>query len=132
MKTAVSPATIAGVTYGGDITTGGIEEYYNIDLTQLTCSRLVLGILEYTDNSFTSMSSLSTRIVDNTSSTNIANFNLTTIAKTPSNTPNTTCIVGVFTKTGSSWSFVSYQKLINSHSGKHAIVAGDLYTSLGL
>lgn len=132
MKTAVSPSNIPGVVYGGDIRTGGIEEYYDIDLTQLTCTRLVLGILEYTDNSFVSMTSLSTRIVDNSTSTNIANFTLATIAKTPSNTPNTTCIVGVFTKTGSAWSFVSYQKLINSHSGKHAIIPGDLYTSLGL
>lgn len=132
MNTITNPTVIAGVTYGGDITTGGTEEYYNIDLTQLTCTRLVLGILEYTDNSFVSMTSLSTRIVDNSNSTNIAQFNLTTITKTVANTPNTTCIVGVFTKVGSNWTFSSYQKLENSHSGKHAIIAGDTYASLGL
>jgi stress response protein SCP2 len=132
MSTITHPDVIAGVTYGGDITTGGVEEYYNIDLTQLTCTKLVLGILEYTNNSFTTMTSLSTRIVDNSTSTNIAQFNLATITKDVSNTPNTTCIVGVFTKVGSSWSFASYQKLENSHNGKHAIFPGDTYASLGL
>ena len=132
MNTITHPDVITGVVYGGDITTGGIEEYYDIDLTQLTCTRLVLGILEYTDNSFVSMTSLSTRIVDNSNSTNIAQFNLTTITKDVSNTPNTTCIVGVFTKVGSNWSFSSYQKLENSHNGKHAIFPGDNYSALGL
>lgn len=132
MNTITHPDTIAGVVYGGDIRTGGTEEYYDIDLTQLTCTRLVLGILEYTDNSFISMTSLSTRIVDNSNSTNIAQFNLTTITKDVSNTPNTTCIVGVFTKVGSSWTFNSYQKLENSHNGKHAIFPGDNYSALGL
>jgi stress response protein SCP2 len=132
MNTITNPTVITGVTYGGDITTGGIEEYYNIDLTQLTCTKLVLGILEYTDNSFVSMTSLSTRIVDNSNSTNIAQFNLTTITKDVSNTPNTTCIVGVFTKVGSNWTFASYQKLQNSHSGKHAIIVGDTFALLGL
>ena len=132
MNTITHPDVITGVVYGGDIRTGGTEEYYDIDLTQLTCTRLVLGILEYTDNSFVSMTSLSTRIVDNSNSTNIAQFNLTTITKDVSNTPNTTCIVGVFTKVGSNWSFSSYQKLENSHNGKHAIFPGDNYSALGL
>lgn len=132
MSTITHPDVIAGVTYGGDIRTGGVEEYYDIDLTQLTCTKLVLGILEYTDDSFTTMTSLSTRIVDNSTSTNITQNNLTTITKTASNTANTTCIVGVFTKVGSSWSFSSYQKLENSHNGKHAIFPGDLYSALGL
>jgi stress response protein SCP2 len=132
MSTVTHAGSIPGVTYGGDIRTGGTEEYYNIDLTQLTCSKLVLGILEYTDNSFTIMSSLNTNIVDNTTHTNIASFTLSTIAKDASNTPNTTCIVGVFTKSGTTWSFASYQKLINSHNGKHAIWPNDLYSSLGL
>jgi stress response protein SCP2 len=132
MNTITHPDVITGVVYGGDITTGGVEEYYNIDLTQLTCTKLVLGILEYTDNSFVSMTSLSTRIVDNSNSTNIAQFNLTTITKDVSNTPNTTCIVGVFTKVGSGWTFSSYQKLVNSHVGKHAIYPSDNYSALGL
>ena len=132
MNTVTHPDAITGVVYGGDIRTGGIEEYYDIDLTQLTCTKLVLGILEFTDNSFVSMTSLSTRIVDNSNSTNIAQFNLTTITKDVSNTPNTTCVVGVFTKVGSSWTFSSYQKLVNSHVGKHAIYPGDNYSALGL
>lgn len=132
MSTITNPTTITGVTYGGDIRTGGIEEYYDIDLTQLSCSKLVLGILEYTSNSFLTMSSLSTRIVDNASSSNIAQFTLNTISKDVSNTPNTTCVVGVFTKVGNDWSFASYQKLINSHNGMHAIYPGDNYSLLGL
>ena len=132
MSTVSYPTAIAGVSYGGDIRSGGIEEYYNIDLTQLTGSKLVLGVLEYTDNSFSTMSSLAARIADNSTSTNITEYTLNTVTKTPTNTPNTTYIVGVFTKVGSSWTFEPAQKLINSHSGKHAIVPSDLYSSLGL
>ena len=132
MSTITHPDVINGVTYGGDIRLGGTEEFYDIDLTQLTCTKLVLGVLEYTDNSFAIMTSLSTRIVDNITNTNIAQFTINPVVKTASNTANTTYIVGVFTKVGTSWTFASYQKLINSHDGKHAIMPGDSYVSLGL
>lgn len=132
MSTITHPDVITGVTYGGDIRTGGTEEFYDIDLTQLTCSKLVLGVLEYTENSFAIMTSLSTRILDNTTNTNIAQFTINPVVKTASNTANTTYIVGVFTKVGSGWTFATYQKLINAHIGKHAIMPGDLYVSLGL
>ena len=132
MKTAVHPDAITGVVYGGDVTTGGIEEYYNIDLTAVTDDKLVLGILEYTPNSFASMTSLTSRIVDNSTSTNIVQTTIPTVTKSVSNTPNTTYIVGVFTKSGGNWSFTSYQKLINSHNGIHAIWPGDTFASLGL
>jgi stress response protein SCP2 len=132
MKTAVHPDAITGVVYGGDVTTGGIEEYYNIDLTAVTDDKLVLGILEYTANSFTSMTSLTSRIVDNSTSTNIVQTIIPTVTKSVSNTANTTYIVGVFTKSGGNWSFTPYQKLLNSHNGIHAIWPGDTFASLGL
>jgi len=132
MKTVTHSDNITGVVYGGDITTGGQEEYYDIDLSTVPYDKLVLGIMEYTDNSFNSVTGLSTRIVDLSNNTNIAQFNLGTITKTASNTANTTCVIGVFSKSGNNWNFTSYQKLINSHNGKHAIYNGDTYASLGL
>lgn len=125
--------TFDGITYNGDIRTGGVEESYDITLNSVTYDTLVLGILEYTPNSFPSMTSLQTRIVDTASNTDIANFTLSTITKDVSNTVNTTCIVGVFTRTPSGWTFKSQQKLINSKSDKKdSFNLDDTLASLGL
>lgn len=134
--------TVAGATFGsftglqylGDILTGGIEESYNIDLTIVPYDTILLGMLEYSTDSFSQMTSLNTRIADTTVTPNvdIANFTLNTITKDSSNTPNTTYIIGQFTKTPSGWIYKSQQKLLNSKNAKAAFVLNDTLASLGL
>ena len=134
--------TVAGATFGsftglqylGDITTGGIEESYNIDLTIVPYDTILLGMLEYSTDSFNQMTSLNTRIADTTVTPNvdIANFTLNNITKDSSNTPNTTYIIGQFTKTPSGWIYKSQQKLLNSKNAKAAFDLNDTLSSLGL
>ena len=133
ISTTPSFGTIDGIVYNGDIRTGGTEESYDITLSSVTYDTLVLGILEYTDNSFNAMTALQTRIVNTADSSNIANFTLNTVTKSASNTVNTTYIVGVFTRTPSGWTFKSHQKLINSKSSKRdSFDLDDTLASLGL
>jgi hypothetical protein len=136
-KTAVGGAfgSYTGLTYNGDIQQGGTEESYDIDLTIIPYDTILLGMLEYTSDSFGLMTSLTSRIVDTTVNPNvdIANFNLNTITKNVSNTPNTTYIIGQFTRTPSGWTYKSQQTLLNSKPGVRAAFAlNDTLASLGL
>jgi hypothetical protein len=126
--------TFDGITYNGDILVGGLEESYDINLDIVQYDTILLGILEYTDNTFNLMTSLTSRIVNTTVTPNvdIANFNLTTITKNAPNTPNTTCIIGEFTRTPSGWTYKSHQKLLNSTNGKSSFTQNDTLVSLGL
>jgi hypothetical protein len=124
-----------GLKYNGDVRQGGIEESYDIDLTIIPYDTILLGMLEYTGNSFVQMTSLTSRIVDTTVNPNvdIANFNLNTITKTASNTSRTTYIIGQFTRTPSGWTYKSQQTLLNSKPGIGASFAlNDTLASLGL
>ena len=133
ISTTPSFGSSYGISYHGDIRTGGTEESYEITLGATTYDTLVLGILEYTANSFNAMTALQTRIVNIPDSTTIANFTLNTVTKSASNTVNTTYIVGVFTRTPSGWTFKSHQKLINSKSSKRdSFDLDDTLASLGL
>ena len=131
-NTITKTTNVNGIVYGGDIRTGGTEEYYDITLSELSFTTIILGIMEYTDNSFKSMTSLNTRIVNLQDNTNIAQFSLNTITKTSDNSLNTTCIIGAFTHTTTGWTFTSYKKLVNQQDGKHAIIVGDDLSALGL
>jgi hypothetical protein len=126
--------SFTGLQYNGDITSGGTEESYDIDLTIVPYDTILLGMLEYTTDSFTQMTSLTTRIVNTTTTPNvdIANFTLNTITKDASNTPNTTYIVGAFTRTASGWTYKSQQKLLNAKNVKSAFTLNDTLASLGL
>ena len=132
-NTTTAKSNIDGIAYSGDITSGGQEEWYNITLTKMPYTTLVLGIIEWTANSFNNMTSLNTRIVNLADNTNIAEFTLNTIVKdiTLYGT-NATCIVGAFTHTPTGWTFKSYQKLVKAKSGKYATVLGDNLSDLGL
>ena len=132
-NTTTAKSNIDGIAYSGDITSGGQEEWYNITLTKMPYTTLVLGIIEWTANSFNNMTSLNTRIVNLADNTNIAEFTLNTIVKdiTLYGT-NATCIVGAFIHTPTGWTFKSYQKLVNAKSGKYATVLGDNLSDLGL
>jgi len=75
---------------------------------------------------------LTTRIVDNTTSVEISNFNPGTITKPSGSTANTTLVIGAFVKINNAWFFRPYNTLLNSHSGIFAIVEGDTLASIGL
>jgi hypothetical protein len=128
--------SFTGLQYNGDITTGGVEETYDINLTIVPYDTILLGMFEFSSNSFSRMTSLTARIVDTTVNPNVdvANFNLNTITKDASNTQNTTYIIGQFTRTPSGWTYKSQQKLLNSktESARTAFALNDTLASLGL
>jgi hypothetical protein len=133
--TGATFGSFTGLTYNGDVRLGGVEESYDINLTIVPYDTILLGMLEYTDDSFSQMTSLNTRIVNTTVTPNIdiANFTLNTITKDASNTPNTTYIIGAFTRTPSGWTYKSQQKILNSKTGvKAAFSLNDTLASLGL